>query len=288
MDTVDALAFHRGFMHSILFFIMFSPVLGWVISRIHKNTGAGWLQWANLMFWGLFTHSLLDCFTTWGTQLFWPFGNRISIKSIFVIDPLYTLPFLVLLLIVMFKKQGSPARTKLNNIALIISSLYLLFTVINKQYINLQFEKAFARQNINLMRYETKPTPLNNILWASNAETKDGYYISYYSLLDKNLPGQFNYFAKNHHLINHLENEPQVKKLLWITEGFYTIEPWKKGFIMNDLRFGQTDGWQQGTGNFVFAYQLDTTHGLHISQRKNSVKTGGKMLKQFWQRILGR
>jgi len=77
------------------------------------------------MFWGLFTHPLLDAHTTWGTQLFWPFDLRLAYKNIFVIDPLYTLPFLIFLILALRLKRTDPKRKKYNQLGLIISSIYL-------------------------------------------------------------------------------------------------------------------------------------------------------------------
>jgi inner membrane protein len=35
-DTVTALEIHRGFTHSILFFVFFAPIFGWLVSRYEK------------------------------------------------------------------------------------------------------------------------------------------------------------------------------------------------------------------------------------------------------------
>ena len=103
LDTVSRLEIHRGFSHSIVFALLISPLLGWLIHRLYKkkNEATFW-GWTQLFFWTIFTHPLLDIFTTWGTQLLWPMDWRIAIQSIFVIDPLYTLPFLLCLIVVLF------------------------------------------------------------------------------------------------------------------------------------------------------------------------------------------
>src|SRR5690606_9714865 len=101
VDTVTAIEIHRGFTHSIFFSVVFAPVFGWLISKIERKSAANWIDWSRLMFFGLFTHPLLDSFTTWGTQLFWPLDIRLDLKTIFVIDPLYTLPFLIFLILAM-------------------------------------------------------------------------------------------------------------------------------------------------------------------------------------------
>ena len=125
-DTITAIEIHRGFTHSIVFAVLFAPVFGWLISKIESKSVATWKNWSWLMFWGLFTHPLLDAHTTWGTQLLWPLELRLAYKNIFVIDPLYTLPFLVFLVLAMRQKRDSRKRRKYNNLGLIISSIYLL------------------------------------------------------------------------------------------------------------------------------------------------------------------
>ena len=99
VDTVTATEWHRGFSHSILFSVLFAPFFGWLVWKLDRKRNATWTDWSWLFFWGLFTHPILDAFTTWGTQLFWPFETRLAFQSIFVIDPLYTLPFLIFLVL---------------------------------------------------------------------------------------------------------------------------------------------------------------------------------------------
>jgi len=108
-DTVTATEWHRGFSHSISFSLVFAPVLGWLVWQLNKKTNATWKDWSWLMFWGLFTHPILDAFTTWGTQLFWPLKTRLAFQSIFVIDPLYTLPFVVCLILAARQKREAKA-----------------------------------------------------------------------------------------------------------------------------------------------------------------------------------
>ncbi len=122
VDTVTALEFHRGFTHSILFSVLFAPLFGWLVSKREKE--ATWREWSWLFFFGFLTHPLLDAHTTWGTQLFWPFDLRLAFKNIFVVDPLYTVPFLVFLILAMRQKKASKKRRFYNNLGLGISSSY--------------------------------------------------------------------------------------------------------------------------------------------------------------------
>ena len=77
----------------------------------YKST-ATFKQWSWLFFWTLVTHPLLDAHTTWGTQFFWPFDYRLAYKNIFVADPLYTVPFLIFVILAMCYKRTNPKRRK--------------------------------------------------------------------------------------------------------------------------------------------------------------------------------
>ena len=132
VDTVTATEWHRGFSHSILFSVLCAPLFGWMVWKLHSKAGASWKDWSWLFFWGLFTHPILDAFTTWGTQLFWPFDVRLAFQNIFVIDPLYTLPFLIFLVLSAFEKRTSINRGRYSRLGLIISSSYLVLTLVLK------------------------------------------------------------------------------------------------------------------------------------------------------------
>ena len=83
VDTVTATEWHRGFSHSIFFSVLFAPIFGWLVWKLNSKSEATFKDWSWLMFWGLFTHPILDTFTTWGTQLFWPFEPPISLSKYF-------------------------------------------------------------------------------------------------------------------------------------------------------------------------------------------------------------
>ncbi|CAM1347115.1 metal-dependent hydrolase [Tenacibaculum crassostreae] len=283
-DTVTALEIHRGFTHSVLFSIVFGWIFGWLISLYEKN--AFTKEWSKLMFWGFITHSLLDAHTTWGTQLFWPFDVRLAFKNIFVIDPLYTLPFLVFLLLAMFQPKASKKRRKYNNLGLIISSSYMLLTIIFKGIAYSRFTQALNEQNISYSEIETKPTPLNSVLWAANIETEDSYLIGYYSFFDTK-PIEFYLYPKNHHLLEKYKEEPSVKRLINLTNNWYTISKKNDAIYLNDLRFGLLSvapNYQQ----FAFSFKIfENNHKIIIEEVPRDKKHAKQLLKDLWTRIRG-
>ena len=288
-DIVRANEVHRGFSHSIFFCILFAPLFGWLVSKLYKKDNTTWKDWSKLMFWGLFTHPLLDAFTTWGTQLFWPFTYKISFKNIFVVDPLYTVPFLICVIVAMFYKRKNPKRRKINLLGIYLSSGYMLITLCIKWYTYDVFQKSLNEQNITYSEIQTKPTPLNTILWNANIETKDAYLIGSYSMFDNDRDVNFFEFKKNYHLLYDIKNESIINRLIKLTQGWYTIQKTPEGELyFNDLRFGLM-GIEGTSEKFIFRYNLirDSKGKLIATQEDPKPKDAKPLLKRLWLRILG-
>ncbi len=292
MDSVSQISFHRGFSHSLAFFLLASPLFGWLLYRLYKDKEANWRDWTVFSFWVLFTHALLDCFTSWGTQLFWPLEHRVAWNTIFVVDPLYTIPFMIAVIWMMFYNRHSTWRRRINYAGLIISSTYLLGTVVNKQIINNTFEEAMEIQDIQYIRYSTKPAPLNNILWFATVETNDGYYLGYYSLLDKDKDIIFHFLEKKHELLEGFSKNEQLKKLLAITKGYYTVERMNDTLLLHDLRFGQAIDPESKKGEYIFTFFIEPSGNsdtdLQITQKPRNVNDiTSEMFAMLWNRMLG-
>lgn len=286
-DTITAIEMHRGFSHSIVFSVLFAPIFGWIISKIESNSEVTWKNWSWLMFWGLFTHPLLDAHTTWGTQLFWPFDLRLAYKNIFVIDPLYTLPFLFFLIMAMRFNRTDPKRRKYNRLGLIVSSIYLLvITPALKFYTFQKFEAALEEQNIIYERMDTRPTPLNSILWTANIETDESFLIGNYSVFDSQ-PINFYSVPKNYDLAGDLADDPNLNRLIQISDGWYTFSENNGDLYFNDLRFGNMD-IEDPDSEFIFSYKLTKEHGELIATETEKEMTDAKnLLPRLWERILG-
>jgi inner membrane protein len=289
-DLVQQLTFHRSLTHSLLFAIVAAPAFAWVLHYWYHKYDATFKDWFWLFFLGFTTHALLDCFTTWGTKVFYPFSDyAVSFHSIFVIDPLYTLPFLICVIIVSFYNRQDVRRTYWNYTGLVLSSMYLCMTLFNKHMVNTVFEKNFKRQGINYIRYSTRPTPFNTILWSITAETTLGYLVGYYSLLDKDEEVKFTWFPKQHELLDKYSDNKKIQKLLKITDGYYTVTMDKDSITVNDLRFGQLDGFEKGREDFVFAYQIvERGNDMHFTQKTNNLKKAKRLLPSLWTRVVGK
>ena len=288
-DEISSTQMHRGFSHSFVFAVLIAPLLGWIAKKIHfKLKEVSFKDWTKLFFLTTVTHPLLDAHTTWGTQFFWPFNYRLAYQNIFVVDPLYTLPFLMFLIIVMTLKKDNPKRSKFNTIGLSVSSTYLLVTLIFKWISFQEFKEGLENQEIEYVEIDTKPSPLNSLLWSSLIETDKGYRTAYYSLFDKQEITYSKEFLKNHHLLEPYLEQKVIKQLIDISAGWYRIEEKNGKLLFWDLRFGQM-GMDVNNASFLWYYELNTEENGNVSaiKRQPKIKNFKLVFKELFNRITG-
>lgn len=292
LPMVEGLSWHRGFSHSLLFFFLVSPILAWIAGKIHAKRAVPFKSWLWFFFMITFTHALLDCFTSWGTQLFWPHPWRIRFNNIFVADPLYTVPFLIAVIAVLFFKRNNPWRSRVNWIGIGLSSAYMLLTIAFKGFIFYELKADLLRKHTNYVQMTTRPAPLNTILWIANVELEEEYLLTYRSLLDdENDPIEWVSLKKNWFLLDEYKDNQDLQLLLYLTQGFYTVEKTDTGFIVNDLRFGQQGDLGEDGGDFVFKYKI-TPQGdgsldmEQIDPPRPSLEEGKPMMDQLYKRMM--
>lgn len=285
-DTITATEMHRGFSHSIVFSVLMAPLLGWLIHQIKKRDNVGWKGWSGLFFWGLFTHPLLDAFTTWGTQLFWPFSTRLAFNSVFVIDPLYTLPFLICVIIAMTKRRDSLLRKRINNLGIYVSTGYLALTLVLKWMAFQKAERALIDQGIEYSQISTRPSFMNTILWNINVDTADEYLIGDYSFFDSK-PIVYKRYSKNRTASSALAKREEIQRMITISEGWYILEQEGDKWVYNDLRFGLI-AIDPDKRQFVFRYLLEDKDGTVIATEDRPDRSNMKtVFSALWSRILG-
>lgn len=299
LDPVQQLAFHRGISHSIFFAILISPLLAWLVTKIHPKSEATFKDWTILFFLGTLTHSLLDSLTTYGTQLFLPFSDyRVAINSIFLVDFVYTLPLLFTVIVCLFLHRNSSKRRFWNYLGLGFSTLYLCFGLGMKMYMQPVFKTALAEQNIQYDQFMTAPTPLNTVLWYCVASNDEGNYMGYYSPFDKDKKIHFDYFPKQDELIAGLKQEHAVDRLIWFSKGHYIIreEEGQKRFY--DVKFGKV-GFEgiTSTNAFVFGFQIlkneDGEYTFKEFRRGPETQSDTEMrfeelFQGLWERVMGK
>lgn len=223
-DQVQRISIHRGYSHSIVGVFLLSLLLAWLFSKWKKLGEVSKTRWFVFSFLTTLTHIMLDAFTTYGTQLLLPFSDyRVAFDSITIIDPLYTLPLLLGVLVGLFYQRSNTTRRRLNAAGLIISSVYLGFTLINKQYVNGIVETALEKQGIKHESFLTIPVSAGNLLWYGVAKTNNGLYLGDYSILDKDRDITFEFFPKNEALLTDIKDTYLLDRMKWFSRDYYTV-----------------------------------------------------------------
>ncbi|WP_298535774.1 metal-dependent hydrolase [uncultured Algibacter sp.] len=290
-NEIDAMLFHRGFMHSIFFSIIAALLLGWLVCKLY-NTGnrqgtTTRNDWISLFFWSLFTHPILDCFTPYGTQLFAPISNyRVAFNNIAVVDPIYTLPFLICVIVLMFFKRASSKRRLWLKLGLGMSSAYMLFSIGNKLYIDSVFRKSAEESHIDYIRFSTQPAIFNNVLWYGIAETADTYYVADYSLFDtKNRFLKFTEVPKKRDLKP--SEYDDIASLAWFSNNFYSVYKISElEYRYNDLRYPLLDLNDPDSSVFSLLLYKDKNR-LNMKPFEPKFDSLGNALASLWKRVKG-
>lgn len=171
-DPLLALEFHRQFTHSLFFIPLGGLICALVLHPLWRHRLA--LRETYLFTTvGYATHGLLDACTTYGTLLLWPFSyTRFAWNSVSVVDPLFTIPALLLV-----AASAIFANKNLARIAMVWMLGYLLLGFIQHQRaVNVGFEISASRGH-QPTRLEAKPAFANILLWKIVYLHEDRFYV---------------------------------------------------------------------------------------------------------------
>ena len=287
-DAVGNMVYHRGQSHGLFNLTLLAPMMAGAVSRLHDQKALFGRWWLALWL-ALFTHPLLDYLTVYGTQLLQPFSNYpFGLGSMFIIDPIYTLPLVLGVVVALVRKQFAGLRW--NAMALAISCLYLGWSVVAQQIVKGVVQDDLAARGVTNAKFLITPAPLNTVLWRVVVMRPDGYEEGFYSLLDKERRIQFDAFPSNDKLTGDLAANPHVQRLEAFTHGFFKMQEQSGKAVLTDLRMGQEP-------NFAFSFALaerpagvagtadtwQTTVPVSAGTRGNT----GELLRWLWPRMLG-
>lgn len=265
------------------------------LQEIDFQSNISYKEWYWFFFWTIFTHPILDCFTVYGTQLFMPFSDRrISWDTISVVDPLYTIPFGLMLIIGMFFMRRSKTRNILIYLGLVYSCGYMAFTFLNKQKVNQAMLNAITESNIKYSRFMTNPTIFNNILWTGTVESDSVFYYGQYSLRDEETKFILKPIPKNRELLDKIPKEDKtLNTIKWFSKDYYTVMTRKDGRLqVNDLRYGTYEDDFENEDSYIFKFVLEKDQNGNYqidkkSQRPPKMDIKG-MTTKLYNRIKGK
>lgn len=286
-DPVSNMTLHRAETHALFWVSVASLPIAWVVAWANRQRDR--LRWWWLAVWlVLITHPLLDAMTVYGTRLGLPFTDHpFGTGSLFIIDPLYTLPLLVGLALALGTRA---ARLRWNTAGLVVSTLYVGWSLLAQQQVVSTVHATLAARDgatVPAARILVTPTAFNTVLWRVVLMHEDRYEEGFRSLLDSSPTMRFRSYPSGHELYPPVRSLPAVQRMVQFTHGFFRLAERDDRIELTDLRMGQ-EPWY--SFSFVVA-RRDDNPGLHplgpISVGGREGMDLGAMLRWLRIRALG-
>ncbi|WP_242111501.1 metal-dependent hydrolase [Luteimonas aquatica] len=237
-DPVAQMTCHRGLTHS--WFVL--PVVAWAIWAFFRRRGGRVAQAPARWFWAillcLMAHPLIDAFTVYGTQLFWPLPMRpLMWSSLFIIDPLFTLPWLAACGVAWFARERWLAqRALLAGIALGVA--YVGWSLAAKGMAEREAGRSLARMGLGDAPRFSVPMPFNTLLWRVVAMTPDGFVEGERSLVADRGRMRFRAYGSDMRALEQVRDFAAVRRLGWFNHGYQKAEVRDGRLVLSDLRMG--------------------------------------------------
>ena len=258
-DPLLFLEYHRHFTHSLAFIPFGGLLCGTVMYLLlGKRWGVSFLLTCLYCTLGYATHAVLDACTSYGTQLFWPFSNiRIAWNSMSIIDPIYTVPIIVGVLLAAIKKQPSIAR--------IVFAWALIYPCIGVFQHNRAIEAgltlAHARGH-EPIRINAKPSLGNIFLWKVIYETHEHYYVDAVRVLSdtKKYPGEkiekLDIARDFYWLDSDSQQAKDIERFRWFSNGYIAQDPNNPNRIV-DVRYSFVPNEVEALWGILLSPQAD-------------------------------
>lgn len=257
-DPIVRMTWHRAATHSWLVLPLVAWALWWFFRRRGGRVAEAPTRWWWAIFVCLMAHPLLDSFTVYGTQLFWPVPlPPLMWSTLFIVDPLFTLPWLLAFALAMIAGQrrwGGKALT----LGIALGVAYLGWSLLAKHMVERQAQRSLAALGLADAPRFSVPMPLTTLLWREVAMTPDGYVEGFWSIpADRGLM-HFTAHRSDVAALHAADGVPAVRRLAWFTHGFLKAQVVDGVLVLSDLRMGNEpdyffrfqmarqapDGWQ--------------------------------------------
>ncbi|MGF1630084.1 MAG: metal-dependent hydrolase [Kiloniellaceae bacterium] len=257
-DPIDSFTLHRGASHSFIVQALVTPLFGEAMVRLFEGLRDRRLQTYLAVYLVFVTHAALDALTIYGTRIFWPVvPDPFGAGSIFIIDPLYTLPLLVAVVWALTQGAWSVRFGKVLAAALIVSTAYLGWSLVAQQVVQDRSRALLAEAGIAPDRLIATPTPFNTLLWKVIA-VEGNRYINLYIPLFRGRDGATAFVhARGTDRLACLGASDSLDRLAAFSRGFYRLDLVEDELWVSDLRMGMTPNYA-----FSFAIARQTAEGM--------------------------
>lgn len=257
-DPVDSFTLHRGASHAFLIQAAVTPVFGEALVRLIAKLRDQRLRCYLAVFLVFVTHAALDALTIYGTRLFWPlFPDPVGVGSVFIIDPLYTLPLLVVTVWALCLAAWTVRFRRALTAALAVSTFYLGWSFAAQQIVEQRAARMLAEAGIVPERLRATPTPFNTLLWKVIAIDGARYLNLYVPVFGDESQVTAYVHPRGVAQIACGDGIEALEKLVAFNDGYFRVDVEDGKVVLSDLRMGLTPNYV-----FRFAVAEQTPEGL--------------------------
>ena len=226
------MAYHRSLTHTLWFCPVVGPAIGYGLWRFYHRTyaaarggaashpGAPPMRkpWMLALTAAVVAHPLLDLFTTYGTQLFWPMGShRFALDAISIVDPFYTLTLLAVL-IVSFRYEAR-TRVRLCAGAITFTTAYLFYGWWLNAGAEDHARRQLAAEGVTQVEVAAYPTPLQLHLRRIVARAPDAIRVGKLTMWSPHPVTWKSTPVEQHRLIDATRASPHGQLFEWFAMG---------------------------------------------------------------------
>lgn len=282
-DALRNMTMHRGASHALLWLTLAAPLLAALPAALHHQR-EHFARWWLAMGLALLTHPLLDAMTVYGTQLLLPFTDHpFGVGSMFIIDPLYTVPLVIGLGVALARQDWRGLRW--NDVGLALSTAYLAWSVVAQWHVREIAQEALAARGTPGAPLLVTPTAFNTVLWRVVAIREDGSYEEgFYSLFDQGRRLSLQRIEGSPPLRDALRGIDAVQRLARFSHGFYKVHERDGQAWVTDLRMGQEPHY---AFSFLVAHREGDAWTPLAPQNQGSRGDTRRGLAWLWERLRG-
>ncbi|RPD96384.1 metal-dependent hydrolase [Candidatus Pantoea deserta] len=277
-DAIRNMTLHRTESHALLWLTLASPLLAWLVAGIVRR-GVPWQQWWLAVWLALITHPLLDLMTVYGTQLGLPLTDHpYAVGSIYIIDPLYTLPLLIGVAVAL--RRGGASGLRWNRAGLALSTGYLAWSLVIQSVAGWQIKQSLAQQQVPDDKVLVTPTAFNTLVWRTVIIDGERYGEAYWSLLSPARPLKISWHPRYPELFAQLKGDWYAERVAWFSHGFYAMREQAGQITIADLRMGEGE-------NYTFTFGLGTPQSpaAHPERLPSSRPSLGRAFSALGERL---
>jgi len=249
-DPVSAFTSHRGGTHSLIVQAIAALLFAEPLVRLFKGLRDHRISTYLAIYMIFATHALIDAITIYGTRLLYPIVDTpFGVGSMFIIDPFYSLPLILIVLWGLAISTYGATFAKWAKRALILTSAYMLLSIPLQQMAEAKALQVLKDRGIEPERVLTVAGPFSILYWKTIAIDGNRYINLYSSTFGGSDAVTAYVHPRRADLIPCLETNQRFQDLRAFNKGIFSLAVDGSEIVMSDLRMGLSP-------NYVFSFAI--------------------------------